>query len=182
MTKQEIRMELFLGRALSEILEFTDGQDCVIFKSDRFFIDDEVCYIPDVSLNDLPIYKTMLDRDEINRITAACYTGTDFWTEAGGDAILAERLFWYVDWQHPCSAIDEVDDSDECADYAISAGRARALLRRISEWMAGNLGVDSAIGNLFFIGATPDEVVALGFDPKNVEMLYSTYEEDVPWI
>lgn len=100
MTKQEIRAELIGGRALSEVLEFTDGQDCIIFKADKFFADNEVCYIPDVDLNEIPIDKTSLSSEIIDEIINYCYTGNDFWTEAGGDAELAERLFWYVDWQH----------------------------------------------------------------------------------
>lgn len=181
MTKQELRAELIGGRALSELLEFTDGQDCVIFKADKFFVDNEVCYIPDVDLNEIPIDEVSLDSETIDEIIGHCYTGNDFWTEAGGDAVLAERLFWYVDWQHPCSAVDEVIDDEECVE--VPAARAMALLRGVANWMSNNIGVDSAIGNLFWLGATPEETIAIGFDETKVKALYATYEEDaLPWI
>ena len=181
MTKQEIRAELIGGRALSEVLEFIDGQDCIIFKADKFFVDNEVCYIPDVDLNEIPIDKTSLSSEIIDEIINYCYTGNDFWTEAGGDAELAERLFWYVDWQHPSSAVDEVSDDEELP-YNMSANRARGLLCNVAKWMEDNMGTDRTIGNLFYCGATPGEVIALGFDPQNVELIHASYEEALPWI
>jgi hypothetical protein len=48
-------------------------------------------------------------------VVSNCYTGNDFLEQCGGDAEKAERLFWYCDWQHPSSAMDEgaVDDDEE---------------------------------------------------------------------
>ena len=42
-----------------------------------------------------------------------CYTGQDFTDECCGDAEKAERLFYYCDWQHPSSAIDELANDGE---------------------------------------------------------------------
>ena len=44
-----------------------------------------------------------------------CYTGKDFVDMCDGNMEKARRLFDYVDWQHPSSALDagEIDDDEE---------------------------------------------------------------------
>lgn len=129
MTKKELRIELEKGRHLDEILPFTDGQECLIFKADSFSSGEEIVYIPDIYLNEIhvrndltarmPIYDDLgrisrfASKDEqINDVLSYCYTGTDFIQEAGGDEDLALRLFFYVDWQHPSSAIPEITEEE----------------------------------------------------------------------
>lgn len=49
MTKDELRKELKTGVKLEDIFEFTDGQDCLIYKG-KFLpgiIGDDICYISD---------------------------------------------------------------------------------------------------------------------------------------
>lgn len=113
MTKTEIRNALCKGGKLEDILDFSDGQDCQIYK-DRFFrtLPDNVIYIPDITLNEIPIDRPV-SREEIEHILGNCYTKQDFLGECDGDTILAYRLFCYIDWQHPSSAYPEVDYEDE---------------------------------------------------------------------
>ena len=51
--------------------------------------------------------------EEIEEVLSVCYAGVDFVQECAGDVKLAERLFYYCDWQHPSSALPEVDYEDE---------------------------------------------------------------------
>ena len=130
MTKREIRAELLKGRPLDDILHFTDGQECMIFKAERFVPGDEVLYIPDIGLNQIPVdidlshdnsmmYETKLGwgpmtaEEQIEVVLSYCYTGDDFVTQCESDLEMAERLFWYCDWQHPGSAVDEVVEDEE---------------------------------------------------------------------
>ena len=112
MKKSEIRTALLNGAALEDILTLSDGQECEIFKGSFFAKNDEVIYIPDTTLNDIPTHRPVTD-EECNHILSHCYTKEDFLRECNDDAALAFRLFRYVDWQHPSSAFVEVDYEDE---------------------------------------------------------------------
>ena len=89
-----------------------------IYKADAFSVSDEIIYIPDIWLNNLD---TLNGEDDgisyAQRVTDNCYTGKDFVDECGGDKELAERLFYYCDWQHPSSALPEVDDREERMEH-----------------------------------------------------------------
>lgn len=130
MTKAELRAELMKGRTLDEILHFTDGQECLIFKVDRFVPGDEVLYIPDIDLNQIPVdldlnrNNSMMDEakhgwgpmtaeEQVTVILSYCYTGDDFINECSGDEEKARYLFDYCDWQHPSSAYPEICDDEE---------------------------------------------------------------------
>lgn len=130
MTKDELREKLLIGATLDELLCFRSGQDCDIFKTAEFVSGDEIIYIPDIDLNQLPISidlshdNSMMDEmrcgwgpmtaeEQIRIVLSYCYTGNDFIKECEGDAEKAERLFWYCDWQHPSSALPEIDDDEE---------------------------------------------------------------------
>lgn len=130
MTKAELRVELMKGRTLDDILQFTDGQECTIFKADQFIPGDEVLYIPDIDLNQIPVdinlsydnsmadetndgWDPMTPEEQVKTVLSFCYTGDDFINECDGDEKLAERLFWYCDWQHPNSAYPEICDDEE---------------------------------------------------------------------
>ena len=113
MTKQELQEYLKAGYFMDDAFDFGPGQDCDIFKADRFELGDEIIYIPDVYM--IPQGAPITDDEVIEEVVSNCYTGNDFLEQCGGDAEKAERLFWYCDWQHPSSAMDEgaVDDDEE---------------------------------------------------------------------
>lgn len=100
-TKECLRKELECGKALEEIFEFTDGQDCIIYKG-KFDLEnaENIIYIPDIFLNDIDIETDFLTEYEIKNVLNNCYTTKDFMVEAQGHVNLAESLFDYVDWQH----------------------------------------------------------------------------------
>lgn len=100
-TKEWLRKELECGKALKDIFEFSDGQDCTIYKG-KFDLDnaENIIYIPDIFLNDIDIETDFLTEMEIKNVLDNCYTTEDFIEEAQGHANLAESLFNYVDWQH----------------------------------------------------------------------------------
>ena len=108
MTISEVKKRLLSGETLDEIFPLVPGQDCDIYKADAFSATDDIIYIPDFSLNWL--YDSPETEEDAEVMLDFCYSGNDFIDEAGGDLDLAERLFWYCDWQHPSSAIDEVRD------------------------------------------------------------------------
>lgn len=110
------------GKTLSEMLELCSGQECVIFKAREFVRGDEIIYIPDLWLNDIPESRPVLDPIQQNEILLSCYTGDDFIAVCEGDEEKAHRLFAYCDWQHPTSAYNEganegaVDDDNNEGD------------------------------------------------------------------
>lgn len=127
-TEKEIREKLWAGLCLNEILTFCDGQECQIYKADRFYPDETVIYVPDLDLNYIPTnirvneanslydanpkkWEPMPAKKQIeNEIMSCCYTGADFLHLCNGDENLARRLFAYVDWQHPSSALPEMQE------------------------------------------------------------------------
>lgn len=113
MKKTDLKAALRSGAKLNDLLSFGPGQDCEIFKADKFCEDDEVIYVPDVSLNEIPLNRPITDQNELDEVIGYCYTGRDFVEECNGDRELAERLFWYCDWQHPSSAADEIQDEED---------------------------------------------------------------------
>ena len=112
-TKTMLRSQLQQGRTLNDLLAFGPGQDCEIFKANKFYPGDVVIYVPDVALNHIPLDRPITGPEELDKVLSQCYTGQDFIDECGGDAEMAERLFSYCDWQHPSSAIDELADDEE---------------------------------------------------------------------
>lgn len=113
MTKAELREYLKAGYPMDDAFDFRPGQLCEIFKADHFKPGDDIIYIPDVHLNMIPIGSPIIDDEVIDHVVESCYTWYDFVELCGGDTDLAERLFWYCDWQHPSSALPEVDDREE---------------------------------------------------------------------
>ena len=55
MTQLELREKLEEGKTLDQLLPFKIGQECLIFKATYFIAGDEIVYIPDVDLNEVPI-------------------------------------------------------------------------------------------------------------------------------
>ena len=113
LTKQELRLRLQQGQILNGLLAFGPGQDCEIFKADKFYPGDEVIYVPDVSLNHIPLDHPVTDPEEFAEVLSNCYTGQDFIDECHGDAEKAKHLFFYCDWQHPSSVVYELADDEE---------------------------------------------------------------------
>ena len=101
MTKEYLRKELECGKALKDLFEFSDGQDCTIYKG-KFDLEnaENIIYIPDIFLNDIDIETDFMTEMEIKNVLNNCYTTEDFMVEAQGHVNLAESLFNYVDWQH----------------------------------------------------------------------------------
>ena len=100
MTFREVEEALKSGKELSDLFEFTGGQDCMIYKADQFVDGDEVIYISDLGLvvGDGP--DSMMD---------AVWTGLDFLDAAGGNRELAEKIFCLVDWQSPYTEADQLE-------------------------------------------------------------------------
>lgn len=116
-TKEELRAELKQGKSLDELLAFREGQECLIFKADAFYPGDKVIYIPDTYLNDIAIYDTDLAEMEIEEYLHYCYTGDYFIEMCGGGLELAERVFWFCDWQNPSTGYEDVlicEDEGAC--------------------------------------------------------------------
>lgn len=106
MTRDELRKELDSGKKLEDMFDFTNGQECLIYKG-KFLpgiMGDDICYIPDIFLNEIPINRPVSE-DEIDDIVESCYTTNDFLNACDGHEKLARNLFSYVDWQHP-----DIDD------------------------------------------------------------------------
>ena len=118
MTIEKVRERLNNGEMLSEIFNFTDGHDCLIYKGE-WNPGDDIIYIPDIDLNEIPIDRPLEKwtedyGNEIELAISNMYTGRDFVSIADGDKDIAEKLFYYCDWQNPSSAIDEVlEDVEE---------------------------------------------------------------------
>ena len=121
MKKNELKQHLLNGEILSDILEFMEGQDCVIYKAasnfDDIRYDGTIAYIPDVYLNDVEIDEPV-DRSEIQHILNNCYTKQDFLDICNGNEHMARDLYYFVDWQHPnVDDLLEGIDEDEFFDY-----------------------------------------------------------------
>ena len=90
MKKHEVMSALKEGKTIKSLFQLIDGQECMIYKADKFTDSDEVIYIPDLGIR----------LDEVS-----LYTGEDFIMECNGNRRLAEDLFSYVDWQAPSAAL-----------------------------------------------------------------------------
>ena len=95
MAKAELKAALENGQCMVDLLEFCSGQECEIFKSDRFVAGDEILYIPDLQLNEIHMERPITDPEELEDVLSQCYTGDDFLEECGGDMELAIELFLY---------------------------------------------------------------------------------------
>lgn len=113
MTKSELRERLLAGETMDSLFVFTEGQECDIYKADEFKAGEDIIYIPDLYLNNIPVDEAITPDDDLDEILSCCYTGNDFIDECDGDEEKAERLFYYCDWQNPSSAVDEIDDDVE---------------------------------------------------------------------
>ena len=112
MTKAELREKLLGGAVMDNLFAFRNGQDCEIFKAARFEQGDDIIYIPDLALNLIPVTEPASGPEDVEEIVGCCYTGNNFIEECGGDVEKARHLFWYCDWQHPSSALPEIDDEE----------------------------------------------------------------------
>ena len=90
-TKAELKAKLEAGAFLVDLFDFTYGQECLIYKSNKFE-SDNIIYIPDVDLNDIDT-ESVLEDEEIEKVLHCCYTGTDFVKECSNHVDLAKELF-----------------------------------------------------------------------------------------
>lgn len=126
MTKAVLRLNLASGKTMDELFHYTAGQECLIYKAAAFTAGDEIIYIPDIVFNDIPMDRPPASEEELEEVLSQCYTGNDFLSECEGDVDLARRLFSYCDWQHPSSALPEIDDGeDNCAADDMELGKMR---------------------------------------------------------
>jgi hypothetical protein len=107
--KRELAARLKQGECLEEIFDFTDGQECLIYKGE-FEVSDNIIYIPDIYLNKLNL-GVVATGENLNDILKNCYTGNDFLKECNGYKNIAKALFDFVDWQHP-----NIQDLTDCYD------------------------------------------------------------------
>ena len=107
--KRELAARLKQGECLEEIFDFTDGQECLIYKGE-FEVSDNIIYIPDIYLNKLNL-GVVATGENLNDILKNCYTGNDFLKECNGYKNIAKDLFDFVDWQHP-----NIQDLTDCYD------------------------------------------------------------------
>ena len=112
MTKAELRAALENGSTLCGLFEVVSGEECEIVKHDRFEASDDIIYIPDLRLNDIPITRPMTQK-EIQETLYSCYTGNDFLYMCGSSVPSAKALFDACTWQHPSSLLEGIDDEDE---------------------------------------------------------------------
>ena len=85
-----------------------------MFKTDDFTPGEEIIYIPDITLNSIPVDNDIsADSDEIDVVLSMCYTGDDFVDAADGDVEKAKELFDFCDWQHPSSAATDMATWDD---------------------------------------------------------------------
>lgn len=124
MDKSYLKKELETGCSLDLILELTTGQcGCTIYKDYRvediiqYGMRDEICYIPDMELNEVPYEKFNLTVDEINYILENCYTFNDFIELCHGDINKAKIVYENCDWQHPSSEYEEMKTVGWGPDY-----------------------------------------------------------------
>lgn len=113
MTKAELRERLLKGAVMDDLFESREGQECWMFKAPKFEQGDDILYIPETDLNNIPVAERPTCYEEIEEIIDQCYTGNDFIEECDGNVGKAERLFWYFDWQHPSAALPEIEDDEE---------------------------------------------------------------------
>ena len=107
--KRELAARLKQGECLEEIFDFTDGQECLIYKGE-FEVSDNIIYIPDIYLSKLNL-GVVTTGENLNDILKNCYTGNDFLKECNGHKNIAKALFDFVDWQHP-----NIQDLTDCYD------------------------------------------------------------------
>ena len=94
MNREQVKQELLKGRTLDELFKFQPGQGCDIYKGE-FSLSDEIIYIPDLDLNEIPVHEAV-EKEEVDRVVNAMYSGLDFLEQCGGKEELAKELFDYV--------------------------------------------------------------------------------------
>lgn len=100
MNREELRKEL-LTKNLPEVLPLIDGQECVIFKADRFEATDQIMYFGDVFLGEAYAPSEETREEYAKRVSEQAYTGEEILQEACGYMAVAEELFRFCDWQAP---------------------------------------------------------------------------------
>ena len=120
-TKQTLRELLSKGTTLESIFEFKEGQNCLIFKAEKFKDTEDIIYIPDITLNEIEVTRP-LDAEGIDHVIQHCCNGKDFINECRGNEQLAEALFDFDDWQNPClqDILDGYDEEEFQEDYGCS--------------------------------------------------------------
>ena len=101
-TKQTLRELLSKGTTLESIFEFKEGQDCLIFKAEKFKDTEDIIYIPDITLNEIEVTRP-LDAEGIDHVIEHCCTNAEVmnnWLKFSltlmTGSIHVFRIFWMV--------------------------------------------------------------------------------------
>lgn len=112
MKYEELVAELRAGKTLESLLDLTQGQNCFIYKAKGKCFDlNEVIYIPDVSLNDIPTDYVM-SKDDLAECSAYFYTWKDF-LDLCKTEDKALELFDLCDWANPWTVLDEMERENQ---------------------------------------------------------------------
>lgn len=124
MTKDYLRKELESSIPLDLILDLTTGQcGCTIYKGCsaddlvHYSDFDNICYIPDMELNNIPYDKPFLSEEERDTIIECCYAFQDFIDLCHGDINKAKIVYENCNWQHPSTEYEEMKQIGWGYDY-----------------------------------------------------------------
>ena len=165
MKKTDLKAALRSGAKLNDLLSFGPGQDCEIFKADKFYEDDEVIYVPDVSLNEIPLNRPITDQNELDEVIGYCYTAATSWrsaTETGN-------------WQSVCSGTatgsirprrqmkskmrrmkSEAERKEICGDMARLMSSTRSSWTTLRGGGGASTGIELAAGRVVNIAINHD--------------------------
>ena len=124
MNESNLKKELETGMPLDLILDLVTGQcGCTIHKElevndiVQYGMLDDVCYIPDMELNNILYEKPDLSDEEITDIMEKCYTFQDIIDLCHGDINKAKIVYENCDWQHPSTEYDAMKQVGWGPDY-----------------------------------------------------------------
>lgn len=118
MKYKELVAELRAGKTLESLLNLTQGQNCFIYKAKGKCFDlNEVIYIPDVSLNDIPTDYVM-SKDDLAECSAYFYTWKDF-LDLCKTEDKALELFDLCDRANPWTVLDEMERENQEDDIKL---------------------------------------------------------------
>lgn len=165
---EELKGQLRAGKTMDALFHYTNGQGGLIFKAAEFVAGNTIIYIPDIDLNEIPLDRPLSGNEEIEEVLRICYTGDDFVSECNGNVELAKRLFQYCDWQHPSSALPEIEDEEgtdteesQTVELILPGGtRLKASAHQRSEHPCINIdivGEDGMPVRVCFVEHNPDK-------------------------
>lgn len=98
-----------VGGALEDILRFSTGDHCTMFKEDHFYQDGRVLYIPSVEDHGIPIHSP-ISRNELASVLKWIYSFEDFVNITEGDMALAKEVFDQCEGEVPEDVYERIMD------------------------------------------------------------------------